>query len=194
MPLSHAALDMFVSQELSKLTACRPRGLSSDFPDRQTWLEQFILRRIFQNHVAEDRAALAFAIVRRAEAAVDEWELACEVANGNVQQASRYFKTLRHIENCIAAAWQGLDLGRRALKSDLFAKGDDSVFERLNWLYNKGRHFDPQALPSGALHALWLSNEAVHSHEHAVTFDELRDAVSILGRLAKQIAEGVAAG
>ena len=56
MPLSHYALDKFVSQRLSKLTSCVPQSLGAEFPDRSLWLSQFILNRIFQNHITEDRA------------------------------------------------------------------------------------------------------------------------------------------
>jgi hypothetical protein len=172
----------------SKLDSCTPLSLASDFPERSHWLDQFPLLRIFHNHVAEERAAFAFFLVRRAEAAIDEWELACESARMGIQQPSRYFKALRHFESCLASLWQGLDLGRRALERDLFTKGDGSVYERLNWLYNKGRHFDPQELPSGDLHALWLTNDAINSREHSVTFEEMREAIKVLGRMANSIA------
>jgi hypothetical protein len=188
MPLSHYALDTFVSQDLSKLTSCDPQSLASEFPERSYWLNQFVLRRIFHNHIAEQHAALTFVLVRRAEAAIDEWELACEAARQGVQKPSGYFKTLRHLESCLAALWQGLDSGRRALATDLFTKGDGSVYERLNWLYNKGRHFDPQALPQGDLHALWLTNDGLHSREHAVTFEEMRDALKVVGGMVDKIA------
>ena len=166
MPLSNYALDTFVSQEMSKLTACTPQSLECDFPERGHWLNQFVLRRIFHNHVSEERAALAFILVRRAEAALDEWELACNAATQEVRRPSGYFKVLRHLESCIAALWQGLEFGRSATGSRLFEKGDGSEYERLNWLYNVGRHFDPQALPSGDLHRLWITNDGLHTREH----------------------------
>ena len=101
----------------------------------------------------------------------------CEAARQGAQRPSVYFKVLRHLESCLAALWQGIDLKRRALETDVFAKGDGSVFERLNWLYNKGRHYQPQApLPAGDLHALWLTNDGLHSRKHAVTFEEMREA------------------
>jgi hypothetical protein len=188
MPLSHYALDAFVSQELSKLTSCAPKSVASEFPEGSHWLNQFVLRRIFRNHVADDRAALAFALARRAEAALDEWELACEAVGQGVQRPSAYFKALRHFETCLASLWQGLDLERRALNTNLFSKGDGSVFERLNSLYNKGRHFDPQDLPAGDLHALWITNDGLRTREDAVTFEEMREALSLLGRTAQAIA------
>ena len=55
MPLSHYALDTFVAQELSQLTSCNPASLAEEFPDREEWLTEFILRRIFNARVAEDR-------------------------------------------------------------------------------------------------------------------------------------------
>jgi hypothetical protein len=88
----------------------------------------------------------------------------------------------------LAALWQGLDVGMNALGMKLFAPGDGSSFERLNRLYNTGRHFDPRKLPANDLHALWLTNDGLHSREHAVTFEEIRDALSILCGIAQNIA------
>lgn len=193
MPLTNYALDTFVSQDLSKLTACAPQSLQAEFPERGDWLNQFVLRRIFQNHVSEEYAALAFIVVRRAEAALDEWELACSAATDEIRRPSGYFKMLRHLENCIAALWQGLDFGRKALHIELFKKGDGSVYERLNWLYNTGRHFDPQTLPSGDLHRLWITNEGLNTREHSVSFEELRAALKTLAGMADKLAGGVKA-
>lgn len=187
MPLSAYALDTFVSQEISKLTSCSARSFGEEFPDREGWLTQFVLKRIFHNHVSAQRAPLAFALVRRAEAALDEWEHACAVAGTDLRSPSNYFRALRHFEACIAALWQGLDFARKALAAKIFQTGDGSTNERLNFIYNKSRHFDPSALPAGDLHAVWLSNDAVHTQEHALTFAELRDSVASLARIASGI-------
>jgi hypothetical protein len=153
--------------------------LAPEFPERSHWLNQFVLRRIFHDHVVDDRAGLAFALVRRAEAALDEWELACGAVREGVRRPSAYFKALRHFESCLASLWQGLDLGRRALGTDLFAKGDGSVFERLNWLYNKARHFDPQSLPAGDLHALWITNDGPASTQLLLRKYAMRSGFSV---------------
>jgi hypothetical protein len=138
--------------------------------------------------VSEEYAALAFILVRRAEAALDEWELACSAAAQDVRRPSGYFKLLRHLESCIAALWQGLEFSRRAIGAKLFEKGDGSVYERLNWLYNVGRQFDPQTLTSGDLHRLWITNDGLHSREHSITFVELRDALKFLAGMVDKIA------
>lgn len=186
MPLTNYVLDTFVAQDMSKLTACAPQSLAAEFLEHGHWLSSFVMRRILHSHVDEDKAALAFVLVRRAEAALDEWELACEAAK-NVLKPSGYFKMLRHMENCIATLWQGLEFSRRALSTKLFERGDGNVYERLNWLYNFGRHFDPQELASGNLHRIWISNEGINSREQAVTFAELRETVRMLSNIASQI-------
>src|SRR4051812_23431854 len=99
MPFSDYALDTFVAQNISKLTACTPQSLASEFPERNLWVTQFVLRRMSQNHISEEKASLAFIITRRAEAAIDEWELACDVSQ-QIRKPSGYFKALRHLESC----------------------------------------------------------------------------------------------
>jgi hypothetical protein len=192
MPLTSYALDTFVSQEVSKLTACTARPFGDEFPNREAWISQFILRRIFHDHVSEQRAPLAFALLRRAEAALDEWELACAIASGDLRRPSAYFKALRHFEACIASLWQGFELGRNAIGTKIFQKGDGSANERLNSIYNEGRHFDPTGLPAGDLHPVWITNDGIRTQEVALTFEELRESLASLARIASGIVDGPA--
>lgn len=186
MSLTHYSLDTFVAQEMSKLTDCAPESLVAEFPSHIHWLNQFILRRIFHDHVREEYSALALFLIRRTEAALEEWELACAAAQ-DAKVPYGYFKTLRHLESCIANLWQGLALSHRSINFKLFEKGDGSVYERLNWLYNVGRHFDPQDLQSGDLHRLWISNDGLNTREHVVTFVELRDEIKALAEIVEMI-------
>jgi hypothetical protein len=190
VPLTLQGLDAFVSQGLSGLTRLTARTLAEDFPDRLDWINEFVLHRIFHNHVRDQSAALAFVLLRRAEAAIDEWELACASSKGDLRSASVYFKVLRHFETCIANLWQGLDFGRRALGRKLFESGDGSAYDRLNQVYNCSRHFDPMQLPQGDLHAVWLTNDSVVIDKCQVSFEEIRDAISVLAHIASKIARG----
>jgi len=190
VPLTLQGLDAFVSQGLSGLTGLTARTLAEDFPDRFDWINEFVLRRIFHNHVPDQNVALAFVLLRRADAAIDEWELACASSKGDLRSASVYFEVLRHFETCIANLWQGLDFGRHALDRKLFESGDGSAYERLNQVYNHCRHFDPMQLPQGDLHAAWLTNDSVVTEKYQVSFEELREAISLLARIASKIAKG----
>ena len=127
MGITNFSLDEFVSQQLSKLTACAPQSLAEDFPYRDDWITHFVLRRIFQNHVPSDKAAAAFVLVRRTYAALDEWEVACMTAKRDVRKPAVYFKLLRHLEGCLSALYQGLEFARKAVGTNFFEKGDGSV-------------------------------------------------------------------
>ncbi len=186
MPATHYTLDAFVSQELSRLTACAPQSLATEFPLRSQWLDRFVLQRIINDHVREGYVPLAFIVVRRAEAAVDEWELACASAH-DVRCPSGYFRMLRHLENCIAALWQGMDFCRKVTGKNLFEKSDDTFYRRLNEVYNCGRHFNPSNIPRGDLHGLWISNDGLHSRNYAITFFELFNALRDLARAAEML-------
>lgn len=189
MGISNYALDKFVAQDMSKLTHLSIESLIEEFPDADEWWAQFVLRRIFHSHVPDAKAALAFAIMRRTHTALKEWELAVTAAQGDLRSLGTYFSVLRHLETCISSVWQGLEFGRKSLGEPLFKKGDGSAYERINWIYNVSRHFDPEALPQDDMHRVWLSDQSVHTREQTVSFDELREAIRMLARISKKIAE-----
>ena len=58
-------------------------------------------------------ASLSITLLRRADAALEEWEFArrtlAELASEKT--IAHYFKALRHLENTVAALYQGYDLG-----------------------------------------------------------------------------------
>ena len=187
MGISNYALDTFVAQEMSKLTQLSIDSLAEEFPNTDNWFAQFVLRRILQARVPDEKSALAFAIIRRTHAALQEWEFAYAGAQGNLRSVGTYFSVLRHFESCISAVWQGLEFARKSLGQDLFKKGDGSVYERLNWVYNVSRHFDPHSLSQGDLHRVWLSDQAVHTREQTVNYDELREAIRMLARVSEKV-------
>jgi hypothetical protein len=122
--------------------------------------------------------------------AIEEWEAMCIEVSSSMRKPSVYFSALQHCENCLAATWQALEFGRKALGQKLFEKGDSSVYDRLNSVYNVGRHFNPDTLPVGMLHAVWLSGSCIRTHEHELNLDELSEVVCMLGRIANDIVTG----
>lgn len=188
MGISNYALDTFVAQDMSKLTQLSIKSLAGEFSNADKWFAQFVLRRILHAHVPDEKAALAFAIMRRTHAALQEWELVSAAAQGDLRSVATYFSVLHHLEICIGAVWQGLEFARKSLGQDLFKKGDGSTYGRINWIYNVSRHFDPAALPQGDTHRVWLSDQAIHTREQTVTFDELREAIRMLARVSEKLA------
>ncbi len=193
MPLSLYALDNFVAQDLSKLTECRLVSVADDFPDHASWLSLFVLTWMLRIRVPKEKAALAFALIRRAESAIEDYEAArahlADLVKGG-QNISLYFRCLRRLDSTVAMVYQALDFSRKAVKKDLFAPGDGSPCQRLNRIYNESRHADPETLPSGQLHAVWIKNDGLYMNGVNLTFAELRELVCGIGRIADKLAKG----
>lgn len=194
MPLSMYALDNFVAQDLSQLTECRPAPIAPEFPDYSSWLSLFALNWIFTIPLPKEKAALAFALIRRAEGAIVDYEEArTHLTNlvGGDPSISLYFRCLKSFESTVAMVEQSFAFTRRALgRIKMFTSGDGSPYDRLNRIYNKSRHSDPETLTPGQLHAVWIKNDGLYADGANLTFDELCDLIRDVGRIADNLAKG----
>lgn len=194
MPLSPYALEKFVSQGISKLNNLSITNLKKEFPERESWYGNFVLNLMFHSHIEPGREGFAYLTIRRAQAALNSWETICHLASViNPQNISAYFDALESVEHLIAAMWQGIDFARKSLQIDVFSQHDGSEYERLNGIYNFSRHFDPESLPEGYLHAIWLTEDGVScigekGTEWHIKYNELREILLMLGRVASAIA------
>ena len=93
-------------------------------------------------------------------------------------------------ESTVGMLSQSHDFVRKSLGIQLFSRGDGRPYERLNLIYNKGRHSSPETLPAGQLHAVWIKNDGLHSDGANLTFDELRDLIREIGQTADKLAKG----
>lgn len=188
--LSVHALNLYVSKHLGAISSPTIKSIASEFPEHQYWVGNFVLNQVFSGLETEHRE-LFFVVLRRAEAAFDDWELACK-ALASVQPSKRmgYFKALRHLENAISALEQAFQFGRTVLKLRMFTKGDGSAYQRLNFVYNESRHHDPSKLPTGELHGAWITDDGFHVPGGSISFDELRVLMEELGRVADAMSSG----
>jgi len=85
---------------------------------------------------------------------------------------------------------QALTFIRKALNIKLYNKGDDSPDERLYKIYNKSRHCDPETLPTGQLHAVWIKNDGQFVDGAHLTFSQLPELVHAVGRIADKLSKG----
>lgn len=194
MPISLYALDNFVAQDLSKLTECRMVSVAHDFPGHASWLSSFVLNWTLRNRaLPKEKAALVFALIRRAGGAIEDYEVAraqlAELVNGG-RNISLYFRCLRRFESTVAMVSQALDFIGQALEIELYTRKHGSPYERLDCIYNRSRHADPQTLPSGQLHAVWIRNDGLYTDGANLTFNELRDLISEISRIADKLAKG----
>ena len=197
LPLSNYALDNFVAQYMSGFTAPVLRSVADKYPNHNTWLTTFVLNSILTTPLSQLGTSLAFAILRRATAALEEYDEACQaLAHPASSRILTYFKAQRKIEYSIASLYQAFDVARKALRILLFEPNDGSPKERLCTIYNRSRHADPQKRPPGHLHAIWLQNDGIHSwgdeessSDVSLSFTEFEELLEEVASLADKIAK-----
>jgi hypothetical protein len=193
MPLTNYVLDKFVSQQLSQLNECNASNVTERYSQAKHWVSNFVLNSIFGGPVSKEGRSFTFFFLRRAEAAFTEYEYARQALIEFVSAPSKkpffYFQALHHFEMTITMLWQAYDLTRRVMKKKLFDKGDSSNYEKLNWIYNVSRHFDPLELPVGQIHAVWLNNAGIQTGRYGVSFQELEEFLIEIGSLADSISK-----
>lgn len=193
MPLTNYSLNKYVAQELADLKTPMAKSIREEFPNLDDWVGVFVMKTIFNFSLPQDRAALAFALLRRAQAAIEDYDDACVAllhAVGREKTIPQYFHALRKFESSIAMLYQAYDFARKALSIKLFEPHDGTPYQRLNFIYNRSRHPDVQTLPSDHLHPVWVRDDGVYTDGGTLRFDELEDLLRELGRIAERISNG----
>lgn len=193
MPLSEYALNTYVAQELGDIRTPVAQSVRDEFPNLENWIASFIIKSIFHFTVPANQTALAFALMRRAQAAIEEYHEAC-AALALVARRERtigsYFKALRKLESTVTMLYQAYDYGRKALSVKLFESGDGTPYQRLNAIYNRSRHPDVTQLPPGHLHPVWARNDGIYTDGTKLEYQEIEALLREIGRIAESIANG----
>jgi hypothetical protein len=191
MFLSHQALDKHVSQELSKFTRFNAPDLGSASADAEYWVNNFILNAILRVDIKEEAKPFVFAIIRRAQMAIDEYENGCREAqdyiSGKRDRVSVYFRSLNRFELVVQLLYQAYEYVMKVTGQPLYQKGDGSPVQRLNRIYNASKHLEASSIPSGHIHAVWLSNAGINISNATLTWDELAALVMDIGGMAKSL-------
>lgn len=189
MQFSSGLLDTF-SQNLSSLTECNFIDMATYDPQSRHWIQNYLLNSAFRGRYPDRFHQIVMALIRRAEAAFQEYELGCAdlktYVNGPREAISKYFSSLYHFEQFIAHAYQAYMLSRPLLANPRkFQNGDKSVLERLNKIYNHIKHSDSKLLagdfPENATVSVWLSSQEIHCLDASLDSEEI---VEILREIA----------
>ncbi len=194
--LSNYALDKFVAPKLSELTECNIPDMSNHFGQADHWVTNFILNSILRIPVEPKPKQYIIFFLRRAEAAFREYQnarrtLVAYVKYGR-EKGSVYFEALFHVEICIAQMWQAFDQTTKFTKNasgendKLYERGDGSVYERLNSLYNISRHIGSN-IPEDSNLPIWLTNESVEARDTKISFSELAKLLGEIGDWADKL-------
>ncbi len=193
MPLTNYALDKYVGQGFSSLKMPNTKSVRGEFPNLDSWIPIFIRQSIFHRNLSDDRKAFAFALIRRAQAAIEDYDEACVTLTYIIRGEniiSKYFHALRKIESSVAQLYQAFDFARKALSQDIFEKNDGTVIQRLNSIYNDSRHPDVTKLPPGHLQPVWIHDDGFCTINARLGFDEFESLLRLIGKNVDRISNG----
>jgi hypothetical protein len=145
-------------------------------------LTQFVITSILLKIEASTRIR-TFNFIRRTIGALDEFA-AAKVAYDRffeAHQPNDYFAALRHLEACLASAYQGHELLfeiSRAPFFDATGTGRGELNYRMGRLYNTSKHaegFIKSSSFAGDTLSMWITNEGLATAKERVTFEEITE-------------------
>ncbi len=184
--LSSHAIAKYVCPHLTSLTKCGASDISDRFPESAHWVKNFVVNTMLRYNLKDPARAIAFAFLRRSEAAFEEYGMGVEGLREYVSDRrdrfSLYFRTLHRLEAAVAQAYQAGDYLRKFTSTNLFTHGDGSEWEHLNGVYNASRHELPE---TG--HTTWITNEGIAANNAYISFVEFESVLEWIGGVADQL-------
>lgn len=189
---SSAVLDSHIAPGVSAFTDAEIPDMSGWSKESEHWIANFFLNSIFTSRFSPPMDAYAYNYVRRAHRAFKEHQLARDVTHAFLasrgQSVSTYAEALFHWECFLGQSWHAYALLISAWDGKAFEKGDGSIEQRLNSLYNQMKHVESrienqQMLP-GATVPVWLENTGLRSVDTSLTFSETGEILKDLAKYA----------
>jgi hypothetical protein len=190
------AMDNFIGTDMSKLTEVS----IPDLTPNENLIAHYILNSLSRGFFTAEVRAEVYYFLRRVTAALEEWRLAREATLSYVetpgQHPMRYVKAIGHWEAVLTYTWQSCRLVNRE-KNGWYTKGDGSVAEAANELYNQVKHIDDriaggETMPVLGPLGVWLTNDGLRSTKHFVTFVGLGELLVHLADLADKLEDPAA--
>ena len=189
MPLSAYAKDNFIAPGMSCFTSASIRDMSGVSDAQEHWLYNYMLNSLLRVDLDERLRQALFNFLRRTQFAFREYALAREQTLAYLRRASNatpiYFVAIGHWEVFLSYAYQAHEILACTGEAALFDRGDGSVLQRLNLLYNRSKHVETAIgagqLAPGSTLPVWLTNDGLSAVDGRLTFDEMAE---MLGELA----------
>lgn len=174
MPFTKSAVELFISTRAAAVTRCGASEVTAMVPESAHWLSNFGLEVIFHDFPPADMRPFVINFIRRIHAAFLEYDLArqevLKLIKDGYGRWSPYFAALTHFEVVVSQLYLALDSVRKLSSNDFFTTGDGSFEEKLNLIYNAGKHQIAQTeLPT------WFTDEGLACARAKVTFAEIED-------------------
>jgi len=186
---SDEIINKHIAPGVSAFTRAEIPDMSTWAKESSHWVANFFLNSSFSAAFKPPMNAYAYNFLRRAQAAFAQHQLAreCTLSFLSVggQSPTKYCDALFHWETFLGQSWHAYALLLKAFSGTAFRKGDGSIEERLNLLYNAMKHVESriengQMLPDATV-PVWLTNDGIWSVDASMTYNET-------GEVLKQLA------
>lgn len=202
--ISDSLLDTLVGPGASKFTAAEIPDCSGPEISKESshWVANFFLNCLVGPKFLPPMDAYAYNFLRRAQFAFAEHALARESTMRYLQSGRRsvkpYVASLHHWEAFLGQAWHAYGILIKAWNGTAFTRGDGSVEERLNALYNQMKHVESRIhcgqMPEGGNVPVWLENAGLRSTDTHLSFAETEQILRDIGKYADILSDPRTAG
>lgn len=181
---------------MSQFTTATVPDMSNHCDQSAHWVSNFILSTLLRSNVPSPTRQYMFNFLRRAEASFLQHSLAREATatflSGSRQSPSRYMTAIFHWEVFLSQAWRSYNLLKYLFDiQKVFQKGDGSIEERLNLLYNQSKHAESviksQNIPFDATIPMWLTNNGLKSNDAYLSYAESGEVLADIAKWAQLI-------
>ncbi len=108
---------------------------------------------------------------------------------------SRYMEAIFHWEAFLAQSWMAYALTETLNGTPPFRKGDGSVEQRVNLLYNRSKHSDTaieagQLPPEGTV-PVWMEDDGLHGVDVMLRWEEIGEVLRDLSNFANMLEDPI---
>ena len=188
MGITRRAIEEFISSRISAISSVNAQDIAIQFPHADRWLSALGISHIFTASIPPEHLALAIQLIRKTEFAL----IAYSAMRGELTSLvngpptwTPYYRAVGHGESTISALYQARYLAGKHFGLRLFEKDDGSPMQRLNSLYNAGKHQVAQVDEP-----MWLTNAGFECAAAKLSYAEFEEILSGTAALANAIANG----
>jgi hypothetical protein len=177
MGITLQALEEYFSPNIGSIVHNKIIPLSDEI--NPNYVQQFTLVTMLKLKVDKKIKAIFFWILRKVQNSVLAYKDAFIAIDGFTNnfndKISLYLRALTDIETVLSNCYQVFEVCRKLTSIDIYNKGDNSKYERLNKCYIRIKHLESLTLDDNIIHATWIDNDGFKSCDSILTYQEINE-------------------
>ena len=195
-------LNQHLAPEISEFTICDAPDISLQHPEASHWLSNHFLNSVFRGTLKNKYRQYAFNQIFRAQVAFADYHEARKLTIDFLSKGKPdspairiYFLAVARWESCLLNIQIFIDVMNK-MKQDLgdepvFIQNDGTAEQRAYCMANRVKHWGDDIFANRHSEKLtiplWLTNFALKTHLHKITFCELATLVSEIAGIANEL-------